>query len=210
MPPNGNGSHGNGQQVDPNKLPTNYQDAGDLTQKAQDAAWQQAMAQAKANGGNPVDYLVAIMNGMRASQQAKATTQAQISNQQQTLAQDVNTRSAPSVSGDNYLTYSHDALYGMVNNGLDAGQVGTSSQAWNKISNSMVNISKTLNTAATSTESSWTGTAADSARGFHTGVSGWTGSASESAQLVSDNMYNQSQAAQSAKAAVPKPENWNK
>ena len=54
MPPNGNGSRGSGQQVDPNKLPTNYQDAGDLTQKAQDAAWQQAMAQAQANGGNQI------------------------------------------------------------------------------------------------------------------------------------------------------------
>jgi hypothetical protein len=207
MPPNGNGngSHGNGQPVDPNKLPTNYQDAGDLTQKAQDAAWQKAMAQAQTSGGNPLDYLAAIMNGMRASQQAKATTQAQISNQQQTLANDVNTRSAPSVDGNNYLTYSHDALYGMVNNGLDAGQVGSSSQAWNKVSNSMVNISKTLNTAATSTESSWTGNAADSARSFHAGVSGWTGSASESAQLVSDNMFNQSTAAQSAKSNVPKP-----
>ncbi len=205
MPPNGNGNGGHGQHVDPNQLPTSYQDAGDLTQKAQDQAWQQAMAQAQANGGSPWNYIGAIVNGMRASAQAKAAAQSKISNQQQTLAQDVNTRSAPSVAGNNYLNYSHDALYGMVNNGLDAGQVGSNSQSWNKISNSMVTISKSLNTAATSTESSWTGTAADTARGFHTGVSSWTGSASESAQLVSDNMYNQSQAAQSAKSAVPKP-----
>jgi hypothetical protein len=205
MPPNGNGNGGHGQHVDPNQLPTSFQDASDLTQKAQTQAWQQAMAKAAANGGSPWDYIGAIVNGLRASAQAKAAAQSTISSQQKTLAQDVNTRSAPSVVGNNYLNYSHDALYGMVNNGLDAGQVGSNSQSWNKISNSMVSISKTLNTATTSTESAWTGTAADTARGFHTGVSSWTGSASESAQLVSDNMYNQSQAAQSAKSAVPKP-----
>jgi len=207
MPPNGNGngSGHHGQPVDPNQLPTNFQDAGQLTQQAEQQAWAQAIAKANANGGKPGDYIVAIIQGLQASAQAKAAAQTTISNQQQTLAQDVNTRSAPAVGGNNYLNYSHDSLYGMVNNGLDAGQVGSSSQAWNKVSNSMVNISKTLNTAATSTESSWTGNAADSARSFHTGVSGWTGSASESAQLVSDNMYNQSQAAQSAKSAVPKP-----
>src|SRR5882757_900702 len=207
MPPNGNGngSGHHGQPVDPNQLPTNFQDAGQLTEQAQQQAWAQAIAKANADGGKPGDYIRAIIQGLQASAQAKVASQAKISSQQQTLAQDVNTRSAPSVGGNNYLNYSHDALYGMVNNSLDAGQVGTSSQAWNKISNSMVTISKSLNTAATSTETSWTGTAADSARGFHTGVSGWTGSASESAQLVSDNMYNQSTAAQSAKAAVPKP-----
>src|SRR5882724_2024341 len=185
MPPNGNGngSGHHGQPVDPNQLPTNFQDAGQLTQQAQQQAWAQAIAKANADGGKPGDYIRAIIQGLQASAQAKVASQAKISSQQQTLAQDVNTRSAPSVGG----------------------HVGTSSQAWNKISNSMLTISKSLNTAATSTETSWTGTAADSARGFHTGVSGWTGSSSESAQLVSDNMYNQSTAAQSAKAAVPKP-----
>ncbi|HEY0804313.1 MAG TPA: hypothetical protein VGD84_04585, partial [Pseudonocardiaceae bacterium] len=162
--------------------------------------WQQAMA-----SPNPAAAVNALIQGSQRAQQGKAQATAQVNNQAQTLSQNVDTRQAPSVGGQNYLSYSHDALYNMVNTNLNAGQVGSGSHAWNQVSNSMVTISKTLQSAAATTESSWTGNAADAARSFHTGVAGWTGTTSESAQLVSDNMYNQSVAAQSAQSAVPKP-----
>ncbi|HEX9336007.1 MAG TPA: hypothetical protein VF892_08975, partial [Pseudonocardiaceae bacterium] len=189
------------QDVNPTSLPGSYQDAGTQVQQAQEAAMQQALRQAMASP-DPMAAIKALMQG---AQQGRASGTAQVNSQAQTLAQNVDTRQAPTVGGQNYLNYSHDALYGMVNTNLNAGQVGDGSQAWNKISNSMVTISKTLNNAATATESSWTGNAADAARSFHTGVASWTGTTSESAQLVSDNMYNQSTAAQTAQSAVPKP-----
>ena len=192
------------QDVNPTDLPSNFQDAGSQVQQAQARAWQQAVQQAE-NSPDPIAAVEALMRGAQQAQQGKASATAAVNNQAQTLAQNVDTRQAPSVGGQNYMSYSHDDLYKMVNTNLSAGQVGTSSQSWNQIGNSMVTISKTLNNAATATESSWTGNAADAARGFHTGVASWTGTTSESAQLVSDNMYNQSQAAQSAQSAVPKP-----
>src|SRR6266567_547384 len=152
------------QDVNPTSLPGSYQDAGTQVQQAQEAAMQQALRQAMASP-DPMAAIKALMQG---AQQGRASGTAQVNSQAQTLAQNVDTRQAPTVGGQNYLNYSHDALYGMVNTNLNAGQVGDGSQAWNKISNSMVTTS-------------------------------------ESAQLVSDNMYNQSTAAQTAQSAVPKP-----
>jgi hypothetical protein len=200
MPPNGqHGGNGHGAGVDPNNLPQNYQYAGDVRAQAISQVEQQY-------GLKPGDdgFFTAVAKAV-ATIQGTVQAQQQINNQQTTLASEVDTRPAPSIGDNNYLSYSHDALYSMVNNNLNAGQVGTSGQSWNNISNTLVSVSKTLNTASQSTETSWSGDAADAARQFHTGVAKWTGSTSESAQLASDTMYNQSQAAQAVQASVPKP-----
>ncbi|HKN96630.1 MAG TPA: hypothetical protein VJX10_05910, partial [Pseudonocardiaceae bacterium] len=140
-----------------------------------------------------------------ATAEGAADASQQINQQSTALANQVGTREPPSVGDSNYLSISHQDLYDMVNTNLNSGQVGDSGKAWNSISNSLVTVSNTLSKASQATESTWTGTAADAARGFHSGVAAWTGSTSESAQLASDTMYNQSVAAQSVQGQVPKP-----
>lgn len=204
MPGHGNGQFGsqNGS-VNPNDLPQNYTYAANVKQ--------QAIAQIEQQYGvKPGDPgFGALFTQVIANIVGTAQAQQQINQQQTTLASQVGTRPAPAMSSNNYMNYSHDALYNMVNTNLSSSQVGDSGQSWNNISNTLVNVSKTLQTASQSTESSWTGDAADAARSFHTGVAGWTASTSESAQLASDTMYNQSQAAQTVQSAVPKPVSYN-
>lgn len=129
----------------------------------------------------------------------------QINQQTTDLANQVGTREPPSIGDSNYMSISHQDLYDMVNTNLNSGQVGDGGKSWNSISNSLVTVSNTLSKASQATESTWTGTAADAARSFHSGVAAWTGSTSDSAQLASDTMYDQSVAAQSVQGQVPKP-----
>ncbi len=200
MPPHGNGQYGshNGT-VNPNDLPQNYTYAADVKQQAiQQVEQQFGVKPGEAGFGALFAQVIATIAGTAKAQQ-------QITQQQTNLASQVGTRAAPALTPNNYMGYSHDALYSMVNNNLSSSQVGDSGQSWNNISNTLVNVSKTLQTASQATETSWTGDAADAARNFHTGVAGWTASTSESAQLASDTLYNQSQAAQTVQSAVPKP-----
>ncbi|HEX4704840.1 MAG TPA: hypothetical protein VH352_22115 [Pseudonocardiaceae bacterium] len=196
MPPNGNGQ-GTGN-VTAGSVQSN-QYAGDVKQQAI-ADVERQLGLHPGDKGFVAAVETAIANAVGTAQATSTTAK-----QQSTLASQVGTRPAPSVGGSNYMSYSHDALYNMVNTNLNAGQVGDAGRAWNNISNSLVNASKALNSGTTSTESSWTGNAADAARTFHTGVSNWTAGSSESAQLASDTMYNQSLAAQGVQAGVPKP-----
>ncbi|HVV22778.1 MAG TPA: hypothetical protein VHF06_25300 [Pseudonocardiaceae bacterium] len=204
MPPHGHGRYGSDDgNVNPNELPQNYTYAADVKRQAIQQVEQQM-------GLKPGDQgFIAAVEKAVATISGTAQAQQQINQQQSTLASQVGTRPAPTIGNNNYMNYSHDQLYNMVNTDLSASQVGDSGQAWNKISNTLVNVSKTLSKASQATESSWTGDAADQARSFHTGVASWTASTSESAQLASDTMYNQSQAAQAVQTAVPKPVSYN-
>src|SRR5437660_10817534 len=93
----------------------------------------------------------------------------------------------------------------MVNTDIDPGMVDAAGAAWNSVGTALHGISGRLTTASAATEQAWSGNAAEGARGFNSGVARWSGTTAQGALLSSNNMATQSDAAGTAKSAVPPP-----
>ena len=110
MPPNGRGHSGShAGDVDPNNLPQNFTYAGQVKQQA----IQQVEAQYHLQPGD-TGFAAALEKAI-ANVEGTVQAQQKINQQQTTLASDVGTRDAPTIGDNNYMSYSHDALYSMVN-----------------------------------------------------------------------------------------------
>lgn len=118
-------------------------------------------------------------------------------------------RGGPQVGGTNYLGISHDKLHEMVNNDIDPGTVDAAGAAWNEVGVALRGIGDRLTTASAATEQAWSGSAAEGARGFNSGVAGWSETTAQGALLSSNNMATQSNAAGSAKSTVPPPMDYS-
>src|ERR1700743_1172903 len=136
MPPNGRGQS-NGDPTAPHQ----HQWAGDVQTNTENQTLQA--------GGQTLPPLPPE-DQQALRQAAKNQAAAQISQQQNQLAQQVGTRSAPAIGSNNYMSFSHDALYQMVNTDLSSDQVGQAGKSWNSIGNTLVNVSTTLSKASQS------------------------------------------------------------
>ena len=103
------------------------------------------------------------------------------------------------------MTYSHQQLYDMVNNGVDLTGATDIAGSWAKLSDTLLQMSDTLDTALAASADGWQGPAADQARGNLTGLVNWTNNTGENAVIVSGCVSRQSAALGTARSSMPAP-----
>ncbi|HEX4220785.1 MAG TPA: PPE domain-containing protein [Pseudonocardiaceae bacterium] len=104
-----------------------------------------------------------------------------------------------------WMSYSHQQLYDMVNNGVDLTGATDVAGSWAKLSDTLLQMSSTLNTALAASADGWQGPAADQARGNLTGLVDWTNNTGENAVIVSGCVSRQSAALETARSSMPAP-----
>ncbi|MEU4806665.1 hypothetical protein [Actinosynnema sp. NPDC023587] len=127
-------------------------------------------------------------------------------NQEKELEQVVeNYRPPMSTAGSQYLAYPHEQLKSMVTDNMAPGSANEQGEAWTKIGNTLVDLQNNLNKATEASKDAWQGNAASSAQGYFTGMATWSGDAAQGAQLTGNKLFEQSQAADTAKTNMPEP-----
>ncbi|WP_052371648.1 hypothetical protein [Amycolatopsis taiwanensis] len=124
---------------------------------------------------------------------------------QQATSADTQYVTGLSPSNTNYKAIDHAELQGYVDNGLNAGQIGTMSNGYHDMAGAFDRIANAFNDAVNKSQSKWEGDAADSARGFFTSMQQWADGNAQNARLASEVTYQQSTAAQTAKNSMPAP-----
>ncbi|HEY4019008.1 MAG TPA: PPE domain-containing protein [Pseudonocardiaceae bacterium] len=104
-----------------------------------------------------------------------------------------------------WMSYSHQQLYDMVNNGVDLTGATDVAGTWAKLSDTLRQMGDTLNTALAASSDGWKGSAADQARGNLTGLVSWTNTTGENAVIVSGCVSQQAEALQTARSSMPVP-----
>src|SRR6266568_1108577 len=121
------------------------------------------------------------------------------------LEHGLETQSAPPFGGRNYAAYSTADLYDMVTTNMDPGAVGAAGATWHNLGEMYAAFAQSLGSAVSSSESGWTGTAADAARAFLTRMANWADIAGQGAQLAGNRTGMQAEAAQNARNSMPTP-----
>ncbi|CCH35406.1 hypothetical protein ABZ816_12445 [Actinosynnema sp. NPDC047251] len=126
--------------------------------------------------------------------------------QQDNLQQVVeNYRPPMTPSGSFYMGRSHEELKSMVTDNMAPSTANEQGEAWTKIGNTLVDLQNNLSKATEASKGAWQGNAASSAQGYFTNMATWSGDAAQGAQLTGNKLYEQSQAADTAKTAMPEP-----
>ncbi|RBM19274.1 hypothetical protein DI005_16455 [Prauserella sp. PE36] len=113
-------------------------------------------------------------------------------------------------SGANYQGHDHGAMSSYVANGLDPQDVVEISDAYHELHTAFSEFATQLKEAVGKSQHEWEGAAADQAHGYFQSLSTWADGNSQNAQLASEVMYQQSEAATTAKNSMPEevPFNW--
>ncbi len=104
-----------------------------------------------------------------------------------------------------WMAYSHQQLYDMVNNGVDLSGATDVAASWASLSETLTQMSSTLSTALAASTDGWQGTAADKARTGLSGLVNWTNNTGENAVVVSGCVSRQADALQTARTTMPAP-----
>jgi len=99
----------------------------------------------------------------------------------------------------NWLTYSHQQLYDMVNNGVNLTAAGTVSDSWARLAESLKIIGDHLDTALTASADGWQGASADAARNAIRGLVGWAHTTGGNAMAMSGCLQQQVHNVQTAR-----------
>ncbi|HJQ45721.1 MAG TPA: hypothetical protein VJ870_05270 [Amycolatopsis sp.] len=145
-----------------------------------------------------------VFSNMIAQAKAQAAASQGRAQQSQQLSQGVDFRSGLPASDTDYQGIDHAALKEMVQT-VDPAQVTAVSSSWTDIANAMATFGQQLQHAATKSGATWKGDAAESAYHFVSGLGKWSDDSGKAAQLASDQIYNQSSAAETAKNSMPDP-----
>lgn len=104
-----------------------------------------------------------------------------------------------------WMSYSHEQLYDMVNNGVDLTGATEVAGSWAQLSDTLLQMGSTLNAALAASTDGWQGSAADQARSSLSGLANWTNNTGENAVVVSGCVSRQAEALQTARSAMPAP-----
>ncbi|MFD5828010.1 PPE domain-containing protein [Lentzea sp. NPDC060358] len=105
----------------------------------------------------------------------------------------------------NWASRSHQELYAAVHNNNDPGQAGQISSDWSKYGNELTEASRTINSVITSSESKWTGAAAEAARDAMKKLGDWVDETAKTAVEVGGKVADQGRVMESARAQMPAP-----
>jgi PPE family len=112
----------------------------------------------------------------------------------------------------NWASRSHEELYAAVHNNNDPGQAGQISSDWGAYGSELTEAARLINAAITSSESKWTGGAAEAARDAMKKLGDWVDETARTAVDVGTKVAEQTRVMESARAQMPTPVqfDWNK
>jgi hypothetical protein len=123
----------------------------------------------------------------------------------QNLKQGLDIRSAPPGPQAVYPGMTHAQLYTSVTEGVDPAAVGDVSETWLNIGNKLANLQTTVASSIASSQTTWTGNAAEQARQSIAKLGNQSGAAGQAAQLAGVLNGQQSEALTQAKNSIPPP-----
>jgi hypothetical protein len=99
----------------------------------------------------------------------------------------------------------HTQLKAFLESNLDVEQVSSVSTAYHDVHKVFDKFAQSMNTAVNASKGTWEGTAAESAQSYFTSLGKWSDANSQNAKLASETIYDQGQAAATAKNSMPDP-----
>lgn len=104
-----------------------------------------------------------------------------------------------------YEGHTHEALYRMIHDDNDPGQLGDMADAWTHLANIMARFGDRLTETVNASHTAWQGDAADAARAFTAGLATWSEQTGAGAQLVAHQTLYHASAAQASRDEMPEP-----
>ncbi|HET6705903.1 hypothetical protein [Amycolatopsis sp.] len=141
--------------------------------------------------------------------QAKAKSQAQQMGdknvEEATKGRDVEYVQGLNAPNADYKGTDHTQLQAFLASNLDVQQVSDVSTAYHKVHQVFDKFAQSMNTAVNASKGTWEGAAAENAQQYFTSLSKWSDANSQNAKLASETIYDQGQAAATAKNSMPAP-----
>lgn len=125
------------------------------------------------------------------------------------LLHNQSTRGDAPAPSQNYPASTHEQLYDMVHNELDARDLDDRGRVANKLGNWLADVSNAANDAVNSTEVQWQGAGAAQAHSFFQSTASYTAETANAAQLTSNRYSQQAAAADYAQKNMPEPTGFN-
>ncbi|WP_410637959.1 hypothetical protein [Amycolatopsis sp. lyj-346] len=179
-------------------------------QEVQDMAPAQrdAYLQQKAEEGvDPSSWLFGPVQTWIAQAQAKNQAQ-QMGDKnvkEATTGRDVEYVQGLNAPNADYKGNDHTQLKAFLESNLNVDQVSDVSTAYHKVHQVFDKFAQSMNTAVNASKGTWEGKAAENAQQYFTSLSKWSDANSQNAKLASETIYDQGQAAATAKNSMPAP-----
>jgi hypothetical protein len=122
-----------------------------------------------------------------------------------TKGRDVEYVAGLNASNADYKGTDHTQLQAYLNSNLDVEQVSEVSTAYHQVHQVFDKFATSMNTAVNASKGTWEGTAATNAQQYFTSLGTWSDANSQNAKLASETIYDQGQAASTAKNSMPAP-----
>lgn len=184
----------------PDKTP---QEVQDMAPAERDAYLQQKAEE----GVDPGNWLFGAVQQWMA--QAKAKNQAQEMGDKNvaeaTKGRDVQYVQGLTAPNADYKGNDHTQLKAYLDSNLNVDQVSEVSTAYHEVHKVFDKFATSMNTAVNASKGTWEGSAAENAQQYFTSLSKWSDANSQNAKLASETIYDQGQAAATAKNSMPAP-----
>lgn len=167
-----------------------------------------AYLQQKAEEGvDPDNWLFGWVQEYMARAQAKNQSQqmAKQNVEDATKGRDVEYVQGLQAPNADYKGTDHTQLQAFLQSNLDVNQVSEVSTAYHQVHQVFDRFAQSMTTAVNSSKGSWEGSAAENAQQYFTSLSKWSDANSQNAKLASETIYEQGQAAATAKNSMPAP-----
>ncbi|WP_328446306.1 hypothetical protein [Amycolatopsis sp. NBC_00438] len=184
----------------PDKTPQQVQDMA--------PAERDAYLQTKADEGvDPGNWLFGPLQQWIAQQQAKNQSQEMGDKNvaEATKGRDVDYVTGLNAPNADYKGSDHTQLQAYLQSNLNVDQVSDVSTAYHEVHKVFDKFATSMNTAVNSSKGTWEGGAAENAQSYFTSLGKWSDANSQNAKLASETIYDQGQAASTAKNSMPAP-----
>ncbi|MGK3199730.1 hypothetical protein [Amycolatopsis sp. MEPSY49] len=148
----------------------------------------------------PVQQWIAQANAKNQSQQIGDKNV-----QQATQGRDVEYVQGLNAPNADYKGSDHTQLQAYLESNLNVDQVSDVSTAYFKVHQVFDKFATSMNTAVNASKGTWEGSAAENAQQYFTSLGKWSDANSQNAKLASETIYDQGQAASTAKNSMPAP-----
>jgi hypothetical protein len=184
----------------PDKTP---QEVQDMAPAERDTYLQQ-----KADEGvDPGNWLFGPLQQWMAQQKAKSQSQ-ELGDQNvkdATKGRDVEYVTGLNAPNADYKGSDHTQLKAYHDSNLNVGQVSEVSTAYHEVHKVFEKFGTSMNTAVNASKGTWEGSAATNAQSYFTSLGKWSDANGQNAKLASETIYDQGQAASTAKNSMPAP-----
>jgi len=167
-----------------------------------------AYLQKKADEGvDPGNWLFGPLQQWVAQQKAKNQSQEMGDKNvaDATKGRDVEYVSGLNAPNADYKGTDHTQLQAFLESNLNVEQVSDVSTAYHQVHQVFDKFATSMNTAVNASKGTWEGTAAENAQKYFTSLGTWSDANSQNAKLASETIYDQGQAASTAKNSMPAP-----